>query len=147
MAFVVAVVAGADVEKARAPSHRRAVVDALAVHRPQGVGARPLGAPDDVAEPDPADDAGLLGRGADVAKDRRPVGDRLRVGPRPEAIAERVHVGIGAHAGVAEQIPGAADRRALLDDRETLAGTTVLEVMRGADAREAGADDQDVERS
>src|SRR6185436_2174203 len=73
MAFVVAVVAAADVEKAGPPRYRRAIVDALAVHRPERVGARPLGAAHDVAEADLRDDAGLLGRGADVAKDRRPV--------------------------------------------------------------------------
>src|SRR5207344_310401 len=60
MTFVVAVVAAADVEEARPPRHRRAVVDAFAAHRPERVGARPLGAPHDMAEADLGDDAGLV---------------------------------------------------------------------------------------
>ena len=47
---------------------------------------------------------------AHVVEDRGAVGDRLRLGPGPEAVAERVHVGVGADPGVAEEVPGAADR-------------------------------------
>ena len=90
-------------------------------------------------------DAALAGGVADVAQDRGAVGDRLRLGPRPEAVAERVHVGVGADPGVAEEVPGAADPLARLEDRVALAGTALLQVMGGADAREPGADDQHVD--
>ena len=146
VALVVAVVAAADEQESRAPAHRRAVGAALAVHRPARGRARPLGTPYDVAEADLRDDACLVGGRADVAQDRRAVGDRLRVGPWPEAVAERVHVGVGADARVAEQVPGAADRPARLDDQVALAGAPFLQVMGRADARKARPDNQHVEQ-
>ena len=65
--------------------------------------------------------------------------------PRPERVAEREHVRVRADAGVAEQVPGAADGVARLEDRVGLARGTRLDVVGGADARQAGADDEDVE--
>jgi hypothetical protein len=53
----------------------------------------------------------------DVVADRGAVGDRLAFGPGLERVAERVHVGVRAHARIAEQVPGAADRRARFQDR------------------------------
>ena len=50
-----------------------------------------------------------LGGAPDVVEDRGAVGDRLRLGPRLEAEAERVHVGVRADARVAEEVPGAAE--------------------------------------
>ena len=47
--------------------------------------------------------------------------------------------------GIAEQVPGAADRVARLEDRVALARALGLQVVGGADPGEAGADDQDVE--
>ena len=44
----------------------------------------------------------------------------LAVVPRPERVAERVHVGVRADPRVAEQVPGAADRVARLEDRVAL---------------------------
>jgi hypothetical protein len=82
---------------------------------------------------------------ADVVQDGRAVGDRLGVLPRPEAVAQRVHVGVRAHAGIAEQIPGAAARLAAFEDGVALARAAILQVPGGADAGEAGADDQDIE--
>ena len=80
-----------------------------------------------------------------VLEDRRPVGDRLRLRPRPERVAERVHVGVGADAGIAEQVPRAADVGAAFEDRVGPARAALLQVTAGADAGNAGADDQDVE--
>src|SRR5262249_40023579 len=54
-------------------------------------------------------------------------------------------VRIRAHAGIAEQVPGAAARRASFEDGVRLARAAILQVPRSADAREAGAHDQDVE--
>ena len=59
-------------------------------------------------------------------------------------VAQRVHVGVGADAGIAEQVPGAADRLAAFEDGVALARAAVLQVPGGADARQAGADDQHV---
>jgi hypothetical protein len=80
-----------------------------------------------------------------VIEDVRPVGDRLRLGPRLERIAEREHVAVGTDAGIAKQIPGAADAVAALQDDVALARALFLQVIARADAGEAGADDQDVE--
>ena len=88
----------------------------------------------------------VLGRGlADIVQDPRPVGDRLGLDPRLERIAQRVHVGVGADAGIAEQIPGAADAIAAFENDKALARALLLQVIARADAGQAGADDQDVE--
>ena len=82
---------------------------------------------------------------ADVVEDRGPVGDRLALLPGPEVVAEREHVRVRADARIAEQVPGAADGVARLEDRVGLARALRLEVAGGADAGEAGADDQHVD--
>src|SRR5581483_9284823 len=88
----------------------------------------------------------VLGRGlANVIENARASGDRLRFGPRLEGIAERVHVRVGADAGIAEQIPGAADGMAAFEDDESLRRTFGLQMIAGGDAGQAGADDQHVE--
>src|SRR6185436_4133840 len=88
----------------------------------------------------------VLARGlAYVMEDRRAVGDRLRLRPRLERVAEREHVGVGADAGVLEEVPRPAAALARLEDRVGLAGTVALQVDGGADAGEARADDEDVE--
>ena len=99
---------------------------------------------DPVAEADVPVDA-VLGDGlAQVGQDRRPVGDRLVGGPRLEAVAERVHVAVGAHARVAEQVPRAADVVAPLEDHVRPVGALTSQVVGGADAGDPGADDDDI---
>jgi hypothetical protein len=46
---------------------------------------------------------------------------------------------------IAEQVPGAADGIARFENREALAGALVLQLTGGADAGQAGTDDDDVE--
>src|SRR3954471_2879654 len=82
---------------------------------------------------------------AHVVEDLRPIGNRLRLGPRPERIAQREHVAVGAYARITEQVPGAADAAAALEDRVSLARALGLQMVTGADAGQAGADDQDVD--
>jgi hypothetical protein len=74
----------------------------------------------------------------------RPVADVLDLLPRTEGISERVHVGVGAHAGIAEQVPGAADLRTRLYDDVALAGTAGLQAVSRADPGESCSDDEDV---
>src|SRR6266404_1662793 len=90
-------------------------------------------------------DSVLCRRLADVVQDLRPLGDRLRLGPWLERIAHREHVRVGADAGIAEQIPGAADALAALEDDKTLSRAVLLQVETRADAGQAGADNQHVE--
>src|SRR3954470_19235661 len=98
-----------------------------------------------MVETDVAVDAVLGRRVLNVFQDLLPVGDRLWVRPRLERIAERVHVTVGADAGIAEQVPGATDGAAALQDREALARTFVLEMIGGGDAGQPGTDDQYVD--
>ena len=93
----------------------------------------------------PLVDAVLPRRLLDVAEDRRPVGDRLRLRPGLERVAEGVHVGVGADPRVAEEVPGAADRVPRLEEGERLVRAVAPQVAAGADAGQAGSDDQDVE--
>ena len=65
--------------------------------------------------------------------------------PRPELVAEGEHVGVGADAGVAEQVPGAAEPLAALQHRDGLVRELGGQLAGRADAGQAGADDQDVE--
>src|SRR4029450_10279476 len=84
--------------------------------RPLRLGCRPRGRHDAVAIADLRVDTVGARDLAGVVEDGRPVGDRLGVLPRPEAVAQRVHVGIRAHTGIAEQVPGAAARLAALEN-------------------------------
>ena len=145
VALVVVVVAAAHEQEAAGQRHGLAAVAALHLHGPARVGARPLGAHDPVPEADLALDAVLAGGLAHVVEDRRTVGDRLGLRPGPERVAEREHVRVRADARVAEQVPGAADVLARLEDRVGLAGALRLQLAAGADAGQAGADDQHVE--
>ena len=70
----------------------------------------------------------LGGRLADVVEDGGPVGHGLVVTPRAEAIAERVHVGVGADAWVTKQVPRAAHRLAPFEDDETLLRALYLQM-------------------
>src|ERR1700722_19146124 len=96
-------------------------------------------------ETDVRRDAALVGGLADVTQDGRTVGNGLGVRPRLEVVAQRVHVRIGADAGIAEQIPGAADALPGLEDGIALGGTALLQMVRGADAGQAVTDDEYVE--
>src|SRR5664279_2977295 len=88
----------------------------------------------------------VLGRGlADIVQNLRPIGDCLRLGPWLERIAQREHVAVGADAGVAEQVPGAADAVAALENGKILAEALLLQVITRADAGQPSADDQHVE--
>src|SRR4029077_10412354 len=125
-ALVVAVVAGAAVEEVAGQLDRLASL--LGATRPQRLLARRLGGEDLVAEADVVFDP-VLARGlANVVADLLAGGDRVFVAPRLERVAKRVHVGVRADAGVAEEVPGAADRLAGLEDRVALAGGVALQV-------------------
>src|SRR5579883_48427 len=88
----------------------------------------------------------VLGRGlADIFQDARPIGDRLRFGPRLEGIAKREHVAVGADAGIAKKVPRAADAVAPFENDKALARAFVLQMIAGANAGKPGADDQHIE--
>jgi hypothetical protein len=143
VARLVVEVAAAQVEKAGRDHDRFAVADG--VHRPAGVLGGPGRALHLAPEADVPVDAGLGGGIANVAEDCRAVRDRLGLRPRPEPVAEGVHVGIGPHPGIPKQIPRPPDGGARLKNRVRLAREGRLQVVGGADAGQAGADDQHVD--
>ena len=148
VAVVVVVVARAGVQEvAGEPARRGRAVGVLVLQgqRPPRLLGGPVGADDLGAEPDLLVDAVLGGGLAHVPQDRRPVGDRLRLAPRLERVAECEHVGVRPDAGVAEQVPGAADGVAGLEDRVAATGALGLQAVAGADPGEAGTDHDDVE--
>ena len=62
-----------------------------------------------------------------------------------EAVAERVHVAVGAHAGVAEEVPRAAEVVAAFEDGVAAAGAELLEVVAGPDAGDPRSDHEHVD--
>ncbi len=144
VAVLIVVVAGAHQQEPGAYRQSLAGAGPLGRDGPAGVVARPVGSDHLVAVADMFPDAILFDRLLEVVHDRRSVGDRLAVLPRLEVEAERIHVTVRANAGITEQVPGAAERLARLQDQVALAGTLVGQVPCRADAGNAGPDDQDV---
>ena len=143
VAVRVVVIAAAAVQKAATQLHGDTVPQHL--DGPMLRVRRPVGANRAMAEAYPTIDAVGARRVAHIVEDRAPLRDRFRLPPGTETVAERVHVGVRTHAGIAEQVPGAADRLAPLQDQDARAGTVPLQVTGGADAGQPGADDDDVE--
>src|SRR5690242_230295 len=81
----------------------------------------------------------------DVTKNSRTISDRFRVAPRTEAIPERVHVGIRAHAWISKQIPRSAHHIAALEDEKGFSRTLHLQMTTRTNPRQARAYDDDVE--
>ena len=98
-----------------------------------------------MVEADLLTDPELVDRFVQVVEDRRAVGDRLRVAPRLELEAQRVHIAVGADTGIAEKVPGATECRPSLEDRELAVGAHGLQVVGRRNTGDAGADDDDVE--
>src|SRR6516164_7836340 len=96
-------------------------------------------------EADVAVDIELAGGVANILQDGGTVGDGVWGFPRTERVAEGVHVGVRTDAGVAEEVPGAADGAASFEDDVALAGTLRQQAIGGSDAGEACPDDDDVE--
>src|SRR5688500_2783630 len=86
----------------------------------------------------------LRGRLADVVEYGGPVGDCLRLTPGAEAVAERVHVRVGADARITEQVPGASHRAAPLENHKTFLRALLPEVARRAYTGEPGPHHQHV---
>src|SRR5262245_1031898 len=87
-----------------------------------------------VPEADPAVDPVFACGVVKIIEDRRSISDRLLAAPGPEAIAKRVHIGIGADTGIAEQVPRTAKRFAPLQDDEGLFRAVALQMIGDPDA-------------
>ena len=122
VAFLVFVIARAHEQEIAGEAHGLGCAlahRARGLHRPARGRRRPRRALDAMVEADLPVDAVVDGGLANVIQNVGPVGDRLRLRPRLERVAEREHVRVGADAGIAEQVPGAADAVAPLEDRRS----------------------------
>ena len=79
-----------------------------------------------------------------VVKDRRAIGNRLRIPPGPKLEPECVHIAIRTNPGITKQIPGATNIRPCLQDRKALVRAVLLQMIGGAHARDSGTHDDDV---
>ena len=145
VAVVVPVVPATSEDEARREMEDLVRVGPLRRDVPARLGRRPVCRDDPVVEADMGVDAGLGGGVLDVLEDGVPVRNGPLAPPGPERVAQRVHVGVGANARVAEQIPRPSDGVASFEDGVGGPGTLRLEIVRGTDTRQPGTDDQDVE--
>ncbi len=143
IATVVIVIAAAHLQEI-AGQGQRAPIGPGDVHGPPRIRRRPRRPAHAMAEVDLLVDAVFGGGLIEIVQDRRPVGDRLLAAPGPETIAERVHVRIRTNAGIAKQIPGAADGVARLENGKALVRAVALQVIGDADAGNASADDKHI---
>lgn len=143
-ALLVVVVAGRAEDPPGGQALPLAGAGALDLQGPPGVLAAPRHPDHAVPEPDVVAQPALPHCVMQIGQDGVAGGDRV-TGPRLELVAEREQVGVRADAGVAEQVPCAADRVAGLEDREADLGQQLAQVVTGSDTGDAGADDGDVE--
>src|SRR5579884_2230481 len=88
----------------------------------------------------------ILVRGRDqVFPYVHPVGHAFFAGPRLIGEGQREDAAVRAHTGVAEQVPGATDLLAPLQDDVADAWVALSNAVGGAQPRDPGADDHDVE--
>ncbi len=143
VALVVVVVAAAEEHEPGAIHLPAAVV--IDMDRP-GVGGRvPVRGAYVAAEPDAPVDAMLVCGRLEVFADVATVGHALFPGPRRPREAQREDAAVTANTGVSEQVPGAADLAATLQDDVAQAGVALGDAVGGSDPGDTCADDDDVE--
>src|SRR6516162_9161910 len=116
VAGVVAVVTGAYVEKVASEVDGLGVFAGLDIEMPEAIAGRPCGGEHAMMKADAAVDGELTGSVAQVLQYGWAVGDGVGGCPCAERVAESVHVGVGTNTGVAEEVPGAAESAASLED-------------------------------
>src|SRR5262249_907325 len=98
-----------------------------------------------VLETDITVDAEFMRGLAHIIEDSGPIGNGLRSFPRPERVREGEHIGVGANPREPEQVPGATNRRASLENDVSPAGTPRLQTVASPNAGKTGADDYNIE--
>src|SRR5579872_1675167 len=81
---------------------------------------------------------------ANIGEDGGAARDGFRILPGAEGIAQRIHVGVGADAGIAEQVPGSADLAPTFEDGIAFIGAARPQIVGSGDAGKPRADDQDI---
>ena len=142
VALLVVVVAGTHEEEGAGARGALARLALLHLYCPTRLLGGPVRVNDSVAVANVSIDAVLLRRLFQIIEDVGTLGDRLLVGPGAEGEAHGVHIGVRPYAGVAEEIPGAAERLAAFHNEESLLGAVYLEMVGCADTGEARAYDQ-----
>ncbi len=97
-----------------------------------------------MAEANSVEQAELTRRILDIVADRLAADDCKITPPWTKRKAQREHVGVRAHAGIAKQVPRPADTIPTLQDGECPPGTALLEAVGGIDAGNSCSDDQHV---
>src|SRR5690348_8839300 len=97
-----------------------------------------------MAEADLLINAVFRRRLADVLQDGWAIRDGFRLAPGAEAIAQRMHIGVGADAWIAEQVPRAANRVPAFEDGVGLCRAARLQIIRRGDAGYPRSNDQDI---
>src|SRR5262249_37813993 len=82
---------------------------------------------------------------AHIIQDGGPIGNRLRFFPWPEWVRQGEHIRLGANPGKAEQVPGATNLGASLENDVSLAGTACLQTVASPDTGKTGTDDYNIE--
>ncbi|PHK11687.1 hypothetical protein VF09_06710 [Nostoc linckia z9] len=145
IAFLVAIIAAAHEEEVAAEEQLLLLRPALHLDLP----GRCLGRPGRTLHPvlvaDMLVDAVIPGGLPQILLDRGAVSDGLGFLPGAEGEAQRVHVRIRSDAGIAEQVPGAAQIVAPFQDHIAFAGAQSLQVIAGIDPGNSCANHQHVD--
>ncbi|MNO93284.1 hypothetical protein D3C76_848810 [compost metagenome] len=112
---------------------------------PQALLAAPVRTEGPEAVMDLVGKAVLLCGVLDVAPDRGTVSQHLGAVPKAELVAVAEHVGVGADAWIAEQVPGSAHALTPFQNGEITVGELVHQMASRADAGQACTDDQGIE--
>jgi hypothetical protein len=118
----------------------------LRLYGPRGTPTRPGGRRDAAAEADVPHDPVLGSGGTYVGADLLPRREDPGFRPRPEGITEAVHIGVGTHARVAKEVPGAANRVPRLQNQEIQFWKSLSQPAGCSDAGQASAHNDDVDR-
>jgi hypothetical protein len=142
---VVGVVAGSREQEVARHVEDLAVAGPLDSDDPVTARRREVSADDLVPEVDVRAEVVLVDRLVQVVEDLAGVSDRVVLRPRLEAEAERVEASVRPDPGVAEEVPGSADRIAGFELGEGLTGLPGLEVVAHVDAGQTGTDHDHVD--
>ena len=144
VAGVVVVVAGAAEQELAGEDFAFTAAFVFHAHGPQTVAGGEVGVDHAALEINLVVDVVFGGGVGAVFADRRAVGEHLGLGPGAEVIAQGVHVGIRPDARITEQVPGAADALAALDQGKAAVRGLTAQVAGRADTGKTGADNQHI---
>jgi hypothetical protein len=144
VAIFITVVPAAKIQKSGFENDGIFSVCALGCHGPARLFGRPGGPRDRMSVVDVCCDAVFVRRVLDVLANGFAICNRFVIDPWFKGIAQRVHVGVGANAGVLEQIPGAAYGFAGFQNAPTGLGAMHLQMPGRANARKTSTHNEHI---